>query len=78
MIFLNELFLARGVQERITELEKDLQRVREEDVAAQNLFRCQQELHEARQDRERMAIDLEKAKKVRQVKHIIFLLSLRN
>ena len=53
------------LQERVQDLENQLQRVREEDEAAHNLFRCEHELDQTRQEKERLVIDLEKAKKVR-------------
>ena len=52
------------LQERVQDLENQLQRVREEDEAAHNLFRCEHELDQTRQEKERLVIDLEKAKKV--------------
>ena len=57
-----------ALEELVQDLENKLQRVREEDEAAHNLFRCEHELEQTRQEKERLVIDLEKAKKVREDK----------
>ncbi|KAL8611340.1 hypothetical protein ACOMHN_014395 [Nucella lapillus] len=54
---------------RVEELERELQRVRQEDQSAQSLFRSEHELVQTRQDKERLVIDLEKAKKLLETTH---------
>lgn len=55
----------QGLKERAEGLEHELQRIRKEEETVRNLYRLEQELMDMKQDKERLAIDLEKAKKVR-------------
>lgn len=49
---------------RLQELEKELRQVREKDQVAQSLLNVETELNQTKQEKERLAVDLEKAKKV--------------
>nr|KAG5696795.1 hypothetical protein BaRGS_012818 [Batillaria attramentaria] len=57
------------LHERVEELENELDRVRHEDEAAQNVFRLEHELQDTKQEKERLSIDLEKAKKLLETTH---------
>lgn len=49
---------------RLQELEQELRQVREKDQVAQSLLNVETELNQTKQEKERLAVDLEKAKKV--------------
>lgn len=56
-------------RQRAEELDRELQRVRQEDESAHTLFRIEHELDQTRQEKERLVIDLEKAKKLLETTH---------